>query len=186
MGDIELQIFADRLKELRTLLELTQAEFVIDLGITASALSAYEKNQKNPSISVAKRIAEKYNISIDWLCGLSETMNHRDKPRKYSDIIKILLDIEKYLDIGVYTEWKDNSDPYNQSPTYKPFLFAEIIFNNQLMKEFMVEWEKMKQLHDDGTIDEDVYTLWIEKTLKKYDKDLVGNGWEEKIPFDTN
>ena len=37
MGDLELQIFADRLKHLRVSLGLTQSEFVEKLGITASA-----------------------------------------------------------------------------------------------------------------------------------------------------
>ena len=66
------EIFSQRLRELRASKEKTQAEFVEGLGITASALSSYEKNTKNPSINVVKRIAKKYNVSIDWLCGLSE------------------------------------------------------------------------------------------------------------------
>lgn len=98
MGDIELQIFADKLKELRLSLGLTQAEFVEKLGITASALSAYEKNQKNPSISIVKKIAEQYNVSIDWLCGLTNKKHVNNIISTVSDIVKLLLQIEeKYL-----------------------------------------------------------------------------------------
>ena len=59
----------DRIKQLRTRLKLSQREFVEGIGITASALSAYEKGQKQPTISVAMNIAAKYNVSLDWLCG---------------------------------------------------------------------------------------------------------------------
>ena len=61
MNDLDLDIFAQRLKELRTTLGITQKDFASELGITAAALSSYEKNNINPSISVAKRIAEKYH-----------------------------------------------------------------------------------------------------------------------------
>ena len=50
MGDNELQVFADRLRELRKSLNLTQKEFADKIGITAAALSSYENNQINPSI----------------------------------------------------------------------------------------------------------------------------------------
>lgn len=63
MGDIELEVFSERLKSLRLELNMTQKEFAEKIGVTAAALSAYENNQKNPSIAVAKRISEKFNIS---------------------------------------------------------------------------------------------------------------------------
>ena len=57
MGDTELQVFSDRIKKLRLSLNMTQKKFAEEIGITASALSSYEKNLKNPSIAVAKKIA---------------------------------------------------------------------------------------------------------------------------------
>ena len=37
------------------------------------------------------------------------------------------------------------------------------------MQEFLRKKKKMKELHDYCTIDDEVYSLWKEKTLKKYD-----------------
>lgn len=171
MGDIELQIFSDRLKELRASLGLTQVQFVDGLGITASALSAYEKNLKNPSISVAKRIAEKYHVSIDWLCGLSDKKNCEDNIETYGDAIRLLLKLDENIDIAVSTGSPD-------VPDFGCVPYAEISFGNFRMQEFLREWEKMKELHDHCTIDDEVYSLWIEKTLKKYDKyQARGDGW---------
>ncbi len=173
MGDIELQIFSDRLKELRAELKLTQAQFVEGLGITSAALSAYEKNSKNPSISVAKRIAEKYHISLDWLCGLSNKRNIEDRIETYGDIIRLLFKLEENIDINVSFELvKTALDPI--------FPSASISFGNFKIQEFIKDWEKMKDLHDKSIIDDDVYNLWMEKTLKEYDSfATIGDGWNK-------
>ncbi len=151
MGDMELQIFADRLKKLRTSLQLTQAQFVNGLGITASALSAYEKNLKNPSISVAKRIAEKYNVSIDWLCGLSDKKRNTN-PVTYADAIDLLADAWDSL---MFTVSGGN-------PSF-------IIFHDSVMQRFLSEWSKMLDLYYEGTIDEKLYRLWLTEKKKEYD-----------------
>ena len=44
MSEKELQIFSDRLKEFRTSRKISQKDFAEKIGITASALSQYEKN----------------------------------------------------------------------------------------------------------------------------------------------
>jgi len=148
MGDIELQIFSDRLKTLRTELKLTQVQFVEGLGITSAALSAYEKNLKNPSISVAKRIAEKYHVSIDWLCGLSDNQHITDNYIwTYSDIIKLCRNIE--------------------NPTYAINKITQKFINE--MQKFIEESDHMEKLKQDNLIDQELYDLWIEKELKKYD-----------------
>ena len=47
MNDSKMQIFATRLKELRTDNGMTQKEFAQKIGVTPAALSEYENNQKN-------------------------------------------------------------------------------------------------------------------------------------------
>lgn len=169
MGDMELQIFADRLKELRTSLGLTQTQFVEDLGITASALSAYEKNLKNPSISVAKRIAEKYHVSIDWLCGLSEKKSCNNKIESYTDLYRILFEIEssEHLAFDTITEIIADYGNFDTYPEQYEMDIQAIYFEDRNIISFMDEWKKMKVLHDANTIDDDVYNLWKEKILLK-------------------
>lgn len=160
MGDIELQVFADRLKELRTSLNLTQAEFVTDLGITASALSAYEKNQKNPSISVAKRIAEKYNISINWLCGLSEKKSIEDSIDTYSDILNILVKLDSKVKIKI----KDSqySDILGFTKDGKC-----IIFESENLQKYLIDWAKYKNLLHEKSIDDEIYQACLEKIFRE-------------------
>ena len=71
MDNIESNAFPQRLRELRQRQFMTQKDFANKLGITASALSAYEKNTVNPSLSIVLKIAETFDVSLDWLCGRS-------------------------------------------------------------------------------------------------------------------
>lgn len=160
MGDIELQVFADRLKELRIEKGLTQVQFVNDLGITASALSAYEKNLKNPSISVAKRIAEKYDVSIDWLCGISNKKNNEHKIKTYRELFEYLLLLTE-CDGNFYLE-------------FDKFLGSSIVFADISVYCFFKECGKMLGLLKEGTIDQDVYDFWLQKFLNtpEYSKPL--------------
>ncbi len=174
MGDIELQAFAERLKELRTSLNLTQVQFVEGLGITPAALSAYEKNSKNPSISVAKRIAEKYKISIDWLCGLSDKKTGESIISDMSDIISMLFKISNEIDI--FLTYDDSS------------YYSEIHFDTKDMALFMSRWTKMKDLFDKNMIDNDVYNLWKEKEILNFRNKLIYKNrtnelFMETIPF---
>lgn len=174
MGDLKLQIFSDRLKELRLSMNLTQVEFVKDMSFTASALSAYEKNLKNPSISVAIQIAEQYNVSLDWLCGLSDVKSNKNEMETYSDIIKALFTIDMAscgLQLSSSTE-EVSEIGFSGYPEIRELHFNNIFFNDYRLNRFLEEWNKMKLLHDNGTIDDDVYKLWIEKTLKKYNEQI--------------
>lgn len=149
MGDLELQIFSDRIKQLRNELNLTQRDFAEKIGVTAAALSAYENNQKNPSIAVAKKIAESFHVSIDWLCGLSDDKGINGDMRTYSDIIAALIAIEKKIKITC-----DSS---------------RIMMYNKKVSKFLGDWKGMINLHSNGTIDDNLYNLWIAQQLKLYD-----------------
>ncbi len=137
MGDMELQVFSDRIKKLRLSLDMTQKKFAEEIGITASALSSYEKNLKNPSIAVAKKIAEAFHVSIDWLCGLSDKMKNGNEPETYADIIDLLVKTEKSIYFRVGKE--------------------KIIVSDSVLQYFLEDWGKMLPLFHNGTIDDKLY-----------------------------
>ncbi len=161
MGDIELQIFSDKLKELRSSLGLTQAEFVDGLGITASSLSAYEKNLKNPSVSVAKRIAEKYKVSIDWLCGLSEQKNLTQSFTTYQDIANTLFEIDASIDAAFGEENTDYG-----TITY-------LSFDDIIMNDFMKEWLEATNVLNNTSINREI-TKTMYESWKKSKLDELG------------
>ena len=72
------QILAKRLKELREFMNLTQSQFGDLINVAQTTLfSSYENGSKTPNIDTLYNIAIKCNISIDWLCGLSDI--HKNK-----------------------------------------------------------------------------------------------------------
>lgn len=160
MGDFS--ILAIRIKELRTSLNMTQKEFAAFVGCTAATLSAYENGSKSPSLEIIKGIAEKCHMSIDWLCGLTEQKEIEFKMNTYSDLFYYLLSLENKTNIcfNVATYIGGYDEPITMHT-------QSIWFDNIQICNFMEEWEKMKSLHDSGTIDDDVYALWKEKVLKK-------------------
>ncbi|MDE7054546.1 helix-turn-helix transcriptional regulator [Oscillospiraceae bacterium 44-5] len=74
----DLSIFGQRIKQIRQEMSLSQRDFAEKIGITASALSAYENGLKNPSVNVAILIASTFKVSLDWLCGLKNEETSKD------------------------------------------------------------------------------------------------------------
>lgn len=176
--------FSSRIKKLRTSYSLTQTEFAEKIGTTQATLSSYENTDKTPSLDIVKNIAEIFTVSIDWLLGLSDIIDINDKPRTYSDIIRILFKLEE-ADLSGFTiySYYDNASQQN---------VCEIINTDSSMATFADEWKKIKELHDNKTIDDELYDLWIEKTLKKYDTPIkhpddgfmkIPDEIDEELPF---
>ena len=55
------------IKKLRTVNNLTQAEFADKLGVTYQAVSKWENGKNLPDIAILKEISEKFNIDINEL-----------------------------------------------------------------------------------------------------------------------
>ena len=60
----------NRLKELRENKDLLQSDIAKFLGISAPAYSYYEANKRNMSAETAKKLADFFNVSVDYLLGI--------------------------------------------------------------------------------------------------------------------
>ncbi len=61
--------FGERLKELRKLTKSPQKNIAEYLGITIRAYQFYEADQKEPSINGLKKLADYFNVPLDFLVG---------------------------------------------------------------------------------------------------------------------
>lgn len=59
----------NRIAELRDQHGWTQEELAHSIGITRAALSHYEKNRRKPDYEILTKLADKFNVSIDYLIG---------------------------------------------------------------------------------------------------------------------
>ena len=59
----------ERIKEYRTSMKMTQADFACRLGVTGASVSAYENGTRLPSYDILIRIANILGVSTDSLLG---------------------------------------------------------------------------------------------------------------------
>lgn len=61
--------YGNRIAELREQRGWTQEELATSVGITRAALSHYEKNRRKPDFETLTRLADRFDVSIDFLIG---------------------------------------------------------------------------------------------------------------------
>ncbi|MBQ9949588.1 MAG: helix-turn-helix transcriptional regulator [Clostridia bacterium] len=61
-----------RLKELRKERGLTQLKLAIDLNANQNTISRYESGEREPGIEELIRIADYFDVSVDYLIGRTE------------------------------------------------------------------------------------------------------------------
>lgn len=67
--------FGERIREVRKNAGCSQKEFCAMLDIPQSTLSAYETDRMQPTVASLVNIATKFNVSLDWLCGIEKSVS---------------------------------------------------------------------------------------------------------------
>ena len=191
-------IFAKRLKEARTAAGLTQGELSKTAGVTAATISAYESADgtkgKNPSLDNALKLAQALHISLDWLCGSVVT----NEQFRITDFLKMFVKLSQHCRISIdnvdfadesnenllsnaakiyisdeedyfqYQQEKNECEHFRKKITYYlPFIYIK----NDYITHFLKEWQKIDSLYKSGTIDTNLYNLWLNQQFEKIDNE---------------
>ena len=95
--------FGERFKELRLEKGLTQQELAEDFnkiyGHTFSkpSISQYENGKRTPENQALKNFASYFNVSIDYLLGVSDIKNNNINPEKKDLQNEFLTEINKFF-----------------------------------------------------------------------------------------
>ena len=73
-----------RVKELRTAAGLTQQQLADRVRVSSRTIISLEKEQYNPSLLLAYRLALVFGVSVEDLCCLEENLKLEDQ--KYEDL----------------------------------------------------------------------------------------------------
>ncbi|MCL1820795.1 MAG: helix-turn-helix transcriptional regulator [Oscillospiraceae bacterium] len=100
-------IIHGRVKELRTSsnVKLTQEEFAWEIGCSTNTISRIEQRKISLTSDIALKIAEKFDVSLDWLFMLTDDDNDFYAPKKR----------KKLQDVLNYISESDN-DSHSKTP----------------------------------------------------------------------
>jgi transcriptional regulator with XRE-family HTH domain len=87
----DLMNIGSRLAFLRDQRGLTQEELASSLGISRAALSHYEKNRREPDTETLGKVADLFQVSIDYLVGRTHQSSVTLDPdvRQFSDELEL-------------------------------------------------------------------------------------------------
>ncbi|ADH59838.1 transcriptional regulator, XRE family [Thermoanaerobacter mathranii subsp. mathranii str. A3] len=72
-------MLGERIKELRKKKGVTQKELALYLGVSDRAVGYYESGQRTPPPDILQKIADFFNVSVDYLLGRTGVYNPTDE-----------------------------------------------------------------------------------------------------------
>lgn len=170
--------FSKRIKELRVSLSMTQSEFAKEIGTTQATLSSYENTDKLPSVDILITIAQKYNVSLDWLCGLKNEQNSLTIST-YADVIKVLSALGAADSLKMDISITNTSIPN----TFETYPEAQITIDDKTIVNFFDEWIGVLALCKKSPSGKKLYEVWIKDILEQYNKPVKINPSEPTTSF---
>lgn len=70
--------FNERLKALRSHSGLSQADFGRMIKLSKSSINMYERGEREPGLATLEKIADYFNVDMDYLLGKSNTPNRTE------------------------------------------------------------------------------------------------------------
>lgn len=75
-------MFGKKLKELRLEKKINQSELGEKIGISPSTVGMYERDQRFPDKDILGKIADYFEVSVDYLLGRTDERNlNKEKPK---------------------------------------------------------------------------------------------------------
>ena len=157
-------IISSKIKELRTSLGLTQAEFAESINTTQAALSGYERGDRTPSLENLTNISQKYNVSIDWLLGRSDNKNIDFELKTYTDLIKLVLLIIDTSKISQKSYL--NSNKLDIDGKQYSTLCLEI--DDRQIVDFFKEWKELSSIREKSPSGNKLYNIWLKDIYERF------------------
>ncbi len=179
---------SDRIKILRKELKLNQKEFSHAIGIRQSTLSSYETGTITPSSDVLLEIAKKFNVSMDWLFGLSD---NKIKISTISDIINILFQINESNEL--HFEFDVNNKKIDESSSTDNKWYAGIRFYghdaehpmNADICNFISSFQENRESLESYFTSKEVFEIWKQQSLDYYKSLPLTHKEIEELDYET-
>lgn len=87
------RLIGERLSELRSGMGLSQQELADKLCISVHTISSYERNISNPDDEMKIKISKLFNVSIDYLLGVTKNQSSTSHPKSRVLVVENLPDV---------------------------------------------------------------------------------------------
>ncbi|MFA5168256.1 MAG: helix-turn-helix transcriptional regulator [Candidatus Omnitrophota bacterium] len=110
-----MKTIAERIKQYREALPLSQSEFSKKTGLTPAAISQFESGEREPSLDSLRKLAEGLNVPVGYLVGEEADKEFLDEPElvaMFREMKKLKQEDKKKLQdlYKVFLQWdKDKS-----------------------------------------------------------------------------
>lgn len=157
-------MFAERLKQRREELRLTQLEAAREIDIAPSSYSAYETGKQHPKIDVLVRICDKFNVSADWLLGVEQPI----RKLKNSEILLNMMSLRS-SGARIFTtslSYSDLGSVMGKNSYYKQDALVALI-NGDILK---ASWDSLNTMEfnvKENKMPEASLKTWLNAELKE-------------------
>lgn len=93
-----------RLRDLRRENNLTSRDLAKLLNVSQPTITRWENGLQEPSKKNVKKLASYFNVSSDYLLGLTDEREPYKKPMKFEEALKILENTKRNDDIFTITD----------------------------------------------------------------------------------
>lgn len=183
---MDLSVFGKRLKEARTDNKISQKELSALAGVSTVMISSYERSDEkggNPSLANAAAIANALNVSLDWLCGLTDKRDVIDESSKI-DTDSFLRSFIAFLDRSNIEKMETYSSNGVARETYTPD-----IIQGTYAYDFITEYLEVQPVLKGNILPEPIKETVIEKIISKYEDKSIDDLFEpdkvyaDELPF---
>lgn len=188
MKQLNMELFAKRLKTARTDKGITQKELSEKTGISSAMISAYEsagaKAGKNPTLNNIYIIANSLGVSIDWLCGSEKQEQEVTSEMLLSSIMELVFGEAGATISGEHdVECDKKGCPmFGEHYTIEFILPMETFFGSFLDDVIQIQGITIPEIVPDNLIKQ-IYQTFTDK-YKQYDiKKLFEPLGDEQLPF---
>lgn len=87
--------FGKRLKSLRSEKDLNQSDLADILELSTSAIGMYEQGRRYADLDTIKKIAEYFDVSVDYLLGRTDIKKFEDFPPEVKRVANLFAGVDK-------------------------------------------------------------------------------------------
>ena len=123
-------MLGQKIKELRLSKNLKTQDLAVKVGVNQSSISNYESGLRTPSLEVLIRLAEFFEVSLDYL------LDHNPDQKLYKEIEAALVDEPQLLE--AFEEMKERDDLkrlFKDSKDLSPDTVKKVIEIIKIMEE---------------------------------------------------